>query len=222
MELRESNQIQWIIRYPKGFSETQTYPLLLFLHGAGTRGDINKLKDGPLFARLQEFPDVPFVTVAPFSSGDTWFDSWERLKALVNELTALPFVDRDRVYLMGASMGGYATWQLGMSMPEVFAAMVPICGGGMYWNAARLRDIPIWAFHGAKDKTVLLEESQKMVNAVNAKGGSAKLTVYPDNAHDAWSDTYSNWEVFAWLLAQKKGDATGEGDASFLDAKKYG
>ena len=61
-----------------------------------------------------------------------------------------------------------------------------------------------------------------MVDRVNAKGGNAKLTVYPDNAHNAWSDTYSNWEVFAWLLAQKKGDATGEGDASFLDAKKYG
>ena len=75
---------------------------------------------------------------------------------------------------MGASMGGYGTWQLAMSMPKFFAAIVPICGGGMYWNAGRLINTPIWAFHGAKDPTVLCVESEKMVNHVNALGGKAK------------------------------------------------
>ena len=112
----------------------------------------------------------------------------------------MPFVDRDRIYVMGASMGGYATWQLAMSMPECFAAIVPICGGGMYWNASMLVNVPVWAFHGAKDTTVFLEESVKMVEAVKRHGGDAKLTVYPENSHDAWSETYANPDVYSWLL----------------------
>jgi predicted peptidase len=91
----------------------------------------------------------------------------------------------------------------------------------MYWNAARLVNVPVWAFHGAKDTTVLLEESVKMVDAVNHSKGKAKLTVYPENSHDAWSDTYRNPEVFDWLLKQKK-----EHDIQCCDkynnSKKYG
>jgi predicted peptidase len=104
---------------------------------------------------------------------------------------------------MGASMGGYGSWQMAMSLPEYFAAMVPICGGGLFWNAARLVNVPVWAFHGGKDTVIPPEESMKMVDAVNAAGGNAKLTIYPDNDHNAWTDTYSNPEVFAWLLAHK-------------------
>lgn len=104
---------------------------------------------------------------------------------------------------MGVSMGGYAAWQLAMSMLEYFAAMVPICGGEMYWNAERLVNVPVWAFHGGKDPIVHLEESVKMVDAVNSFGGNAKLTVYPENEHDAWNDTYSNPQVFNWLLQHR-------------------
>ena len=71
----------------------------------------------------------------------------------------------------------------------------------MYWNAGKLKNVPVWAFHGALDQTVLPEESEKMVNAVNKRGGSAKLTIYPENGHNAWSDTYSNLEVFEWMLS---------------------
>lgn len=104
-------------------------------------------------------------------------------------------------------MGGYGTWQLAMSMPEYFAAIAPICGGGMYWNAGRLINVPVWAFHGALDTTVLPEESKKMVDAVNKKGGQARLTVYPENAHNAWSDTYANPELFAWFLQHENSNA---------------
>ena len=77
----------------------------------------------------------------------------------------------------------------------------------MYWNARRLVNVPVWAFHGAKDPTVLVEESIKMVEAVNKRGGNAKLTIYPENAHDAWTDTFSNPEVYAWLLTNKNENA---------------
>ena len=117
------------------------------------------------------------------------------------------FTDPARLYLLGGSMGAYAAWQLAMSQPTLFAAMVPICGGGMYWSASRLVNVPIWAFHGAKDMTVRAEESVKMVEAVNKKGGQAKLTIYPENAHDAWNDTYRNPEVFTWLLSHKNSNA---------------
>ena len=118
-------------------------------------------------------------------------------------------------------MGGYAAWQLAMSMPEYFAAIVPICGGGMYWNADRLVNVPIWAFHGEKDSAVLVEESVKMVNAFNQAGGNARLTVYPNTGHDAWSDTYCNPEVFEWLLAHKNKNMTCINE-KYTDSNLYG
>lgn len=197
--------IRCLIRTPQNFDPEKSYPVILHLHGAGTRGsDINKLYTNPFFQLTEAYQDFPFVTVAPLCEKNTWFDVWERLKLLVQDVTELPFVDRDRIYVMGASMGGYATWQLAMSMPEYFAAIVPICGGGMYWNAGRLINVPVWAFHGAKDTTVLLEESVKMVEAVKRCGGQAKLTVYPENSHDAWSDTYSNPDVFSWFIQHQR------------------
>ena len=197
-------ELKYVIKYPNDFSSERKYPILLFLHGAGTRGDdIGKLIGAPFFTITQTYQDFPFVCVAPLCSANTWFDLWESLEKLVVEIAKLPFSDRSRIYLMGASMGGYATWQLAMSMPKYFAAIVPICGGGMYWNAGRLAEVSVWAFHGGKDTVVFPEESVKMVDAVNRNGGNAKLTVYPENGHDAWSDTYSDPAVFSWLLQHR-------------------
>ena len=222
MQELQLGKLRYIIKYPDGFSSEKKYPVILFLHGAGTRGDdISKLVSNPFFLLTEKRENFPFVCVAPLCSENTWFDMWEHLEKLLGEISSLPFVDKDCIYLMGASMGGYATWQLAMSMPNYFAAIVPICGGGMYWNAGRLIDVPVWAFHGAKDTTVLLEESFKMVEAVNRLGGDAKLTVYPENGHDAWSDTYSNPEVFDWLLKHKNKNDNQCCD-EYNNSKKYG
>jgi len=194
-----------IVSFPDAYNPCSKYPAILFLHGAGFRGnDLEILKNNLYFGLTAKHEEFPFVTFAPQCAKNSWFDHFEALKMLVAEISGYDFVDASKLYLIGTSMGGYAAWQLAMSMPEYFAALVPICGGGMYWNAARLVGLPIWAFHGALDKTVFVEESQKMVDSVNNNGGSAKLTVYPNNAHDAWSDTYANYEVFQWLLAQKR------------------
>lgn len=194
--------IKYIVSYPTDFCEEKTYPTIFFMHGSGNRGDdINLLFQNAYFLELKKHEDdFPFITVAPQCSADTWFELWHVLKGLVQHVATLPFVDTSRLYLMGTSMGGYGAWQLAMSIPEYFAAMVPICGGGMYWNAGRLINIPIWAFHGADDTIVLPEESQKMVNAVNNKGGNAKLTIYPDTPHSVWLKVYSDPQVFDWLL----------------------
>jgi predicted peptidase len=205
MEALSLGKLRYVIRYPEGFSENKRYPVIVFLHGAGTRGDdMSRLISHPFFVLTEKHENFPFLCVAPLCTENTWFDLWEHLEGLIAQIAQLPFADQSRIYLTGASMGGYAAWQLAMSLPEYFAALVPVCGGGMYWNAKRLVDIPVWAFHGAKDRNVLLEESVKMVEAVNRRGGDAKLTVYPENEHDAWSDTYSNPDVFAWLLQHQK------------------
>lgn len=205
--------LKYVIRYPDQYEEGKKYPVIFLLHGAGGRGDdLNVLKNNPFFLLTNDVQDFPFVTVAPLCSANTWFDLFEQLERLALSVPGMPFADKKHIYCMGPSMGGYGTWQLSMSLPELFAAIVPICGGGMYWNAGRLAGVPVWAFHGAKDKVVFLEESEKMVAAVNKNGGNARLTVYPENEHNAWSDTYTNPEVFAWLLAQEnKNIVTDEG-----------
>ena len=110
--------------------------------------------------------------------------------------------------LTGLSMGGYGTWALASKYPDRFAAIAPICGGGKRFMAYRLKDTPVWAFHGAKDRVVPLEESEEMVNAINARGGSAKLTVYPDAGHDSWTESYDNSELYDWLLEHRRGNRT--------------
>ena len=222
MEFLERDGVQYVLQYPNGFSADGAYPVLFFFHGAGSRGkDIAGVLDNPFFELYPTHGDLPFVVVAPLCSENTWFDMWERIKGLVGHIVSLPFVDRDRICVMGASMGGYATWQLAMSMPEVFCAIVPICGGGMYWNASRLTNLPVWAFHGALDPTVSVTESEKMVEAVKARGGNARLTIYPKAGHNAWTDTYANREVFEWLLAQRREGTNGVTDP-YNNAKAYG
>lgn len=221
-EFLEYKTLKYAIRYPDNYSDKQKYPVILFLHGAGTRGnDINLLSESPFFKITGEIEDFPFITVAPQCHTETWFDIFETLKALVLEIASWEFISKEQIYLMGTSMGGYGAWQLAMSMPEIFAAAIPICGGGMYWNAARLVNVPVWAFHGKLDTTVKVEESEKMVEAVNNCGGNARLTIYPENDHDAWTDTYSNPEVFNWLGKQKNSNVEKIVNI-YKDSKIYG
>lgn len=222
MEFTNLKGLASIVLYPDGFTKEKRYPTILLLHGAGSRGsDLNILAKNAYFQNVSKHKDFPFVTIAPQCAKNTWFDHFETLRALVEELARLPFVDASRLYLMGTSMGGYGAWQLAMSMPEAFAAMVPICGGGMAWNTERLKALPIWAFHGALDNVVPVEESIKMVEAVNQRGGYARITIYPNNYHDAWNDTYSNPSVFEWLLSHTNQTHT-EGQDSFLGADRFG
>jgi len=180
------------------------YPTLLLLHGAGTRGtDLNQIRTGRGLVNAEQL-DVKLRIYAPQCYANTWFEIFEQLIEFAEFVKNEPNTDPDRYYIAGASMGGYTTWQLGMTRPKLFAAMAPICGGGMYWNAGRLKNIPVWAFHGALDNAVYVTESINMVNAVNRAGGNAKLTIYPKAEHNAWEPTYSNPEFWQWMLQQHK------------------
>lgn len=219
--VREHNGLKYLIHFPEHYDESKTYPVILSVHGAGTREDFQTMYDNVLYVEADKHADFPFIIVAPHCPENTWFDLWEHLMDFAKMVAAAPYTDKKRLYLTGASMGGYATWQLAMSLPEYFAAIAPICGGGMYWNAGRLVNIPVWAFHGALDRDVLPRESELMVDAVNRRGGNAKLTIYPENGHNAWTDTYENPELYTWFLQHENNNAVALTD-EYNDAKTYG
>ncbi len=189
------------------------WPLLLFLHGAGERGSDLWLvsKHGPPKI-LRTKPDLPFIVVSPqCPTAETW--SNDALIALLDDLSEQLPVDRTRVYLTGLSMGGYGTWSLGTTYPDRFAAIAPICGGGdpvrillaSGNRAEALRTLHVWAFHGAKDPVVSVEESRRMVDALKRFGSrQVELTIYPEAGHDAWTETYSNPKLYDWLLSHKR------------------
>lgn len=198
--------IQYAACYPDNFDENKKYPFLIYLNGAGSRGDtLDAITGNNYFYKLiGAMPELPFVVLLPLCHTDTWIDLWYDLRTLFISFVNKEYIDETRVYGMGVSMGGYGIWQLAMSHPEYFAAIVPICGGGMYWNSIRLKDVAIWAHHGELDNTVAPIESERMVQTVNYYGGNARLTIYPDVAHDAWIPTFANPELFPWLLSHTK------------------
>ena len=181
-------------------------PLVLFLHGAGERGDNLDLvkKHGP--PKLVEAgKDFPFILVSPQCPKESvWTNETDILAALLDEIAAKHPVDADRVYLTGLSMGGMGTWALASAQPKRFAAIAPICGGGDPTKAPLIKDVPTWVFHGAKDKTVPIQKSEEMVAALKAAGGDPKFTVYPEAGHDSWTGTYNNPDFWTWLLAHKR------------------
>lgn len=212
-----------VIRFPDNYDSTKQYPTLLHLHGAGFRySSREKLERSAFFTNTAEHVnDLGIITVSPICSEDTWFNLMGELHELLRTLSELPYVDNDRIYIMGCSMGGYGTWILAMCYPEYFAAMVPICGGGMSWNIARYKNIPIWAHHGALDDVVPLNESEKMVEAAKKAGCDVRFTVYPDILHASWIPVYRSREVFEWLLSKKR-SSTETKALQYDDGVKYG
>ncbi len=198
-------QLKYLLYLPKDYAAKESWPLLLFLHGAGERGDNLDLvkKHGPpkLIAEGKEFP---FLVVSPQCPQGHWWQPQE-LTALVDEIVEKYKVDQNRIYVTGLSMGGFGTWALGSQSPGRFAALVPICGGGEPFWSLLLAKVPIWVFHGAKDPVVPIARSEQMVEALKKRGGNVKFTAYPEAGHDAWTETYANPELYDWLLAQKRG-----------------
>jgi predicted peptidase len=196
--------MDYLLFLPVGYDQKQSWPLLLFLHGAGERGDDLELvkKHGP--PKIVEAKrDFSFIVVSPQCKANVWWEPIELL-ALLDHVVAKYKVDEDRISVTGLSMGGFGTWGLAFREPDRFAAIAPICGGGEPYWAERFRHLPVWAFHGAKDPVVPLRRTQEMVDALKKAGGRPKLTVYPEADHDSWTETYDNPEFYEWLLRQKR------------------
>lgn len=210
---------------PQNFDATKKYPLVLLLHGAGERGEDNKaqLKWGSdLFTTpeaREKYPAFVMVPQCPQNkkwaemewggpSGTAPADPGVTQKLLLGALDAVEKefpIDLDRVYLTGLSMGGYGTWDLITRYPDRWAAAAPICGGGDKTIAAKAKPVPVWAFHGDADTTVMLVRTTDMVAGLKAAGGNVAMTIYAGVGHNSWSSAFKEPNFLAWMFAQRRG-----------------
>ncbi len=217
----DGKECPYVIYVPKGYTGSEAWPLIVFLHGYGERGD-DGLKHtlvgiGPAIMRSPErFPALVLLPQCPASvnpkEGEDllaavirqvyeWFPiidaSYEDTRATFN-------VDENRVYLTGLSMGAFTSWRYAARRPGRFAAMMPVCGAGEVADAPALAGLPIWNFHGDADRIVPVSSSREMVEAVRAAGGDVRYTEYPGIDHNSWDAAYGDAEAIAWLLSQHK------------------
>ncbi|TWU47254.1 Prolyl oligopeptidase family protein [Rubripirellula tenax] len=185
-------------------TEDGRIPLLLFLHGGGEGGDnIEKVKMHGPPRLIKEGKDFPFFVVSPQNPSTTQFWDDQSLMALVDHLVDRYAVDPSRIYLTGMSRGGFGAWRLAIQNPDRFACLVPICGGGDPPYVRKIKQMPIWVFHGQRDDMIPISESEQMVDALRELGNDVKFTVYPNAKHDAWTETYGNDDLYTWMLEQR-------------------
>lgn len=208
------------------YDTLRKYPLILFLHGAGERGNDNRsqLKWGVMNFATDEMMSLhPAFVIAPQCPENQWWSNFDHDKSssslklkqepskpmrlvidLVQHLKEDLPVDADRIYITGLSMGGMGTFDAIARYPDLFAAAVPVCGGGDPSKASEIVHIPIWIFHGAEDPTVSPVLSLNMVDALAGAGGHPGFTLYPEVGHFAWLMAYSDHLMIEWMFRQHK------------------
>ena len=230
--LNQGDTLPYRIMYPPDFDETGKYPLLLFLHGAGERGNDNEkqlIHGASLFADPTNRKDYPAIVVFPQCPEGDW---WARIKdsedadgkriftfnskgspnpamrlvlRLLDELVKAAYIDADRVYLGGLSMGGMGTFDLLTLRPKTFAAAFPICGGGNPRKARKIsRVTSFWIFHGAEDEVVDPRYSEIMAEALEKHKGKVKLTIYPGTGHNSWDNAFAEPELLPWVFSNRR------------------
>ncbi len=203
---------KYLLYLPDGYEDSsKRWPLLLFLHGAGERGNDLSLveKHGPPKLIATENKTFPFVVISPQCPEGDWWSSGaqiDTLNALLDHIIADYRIDEERIYVTGLSMGGFGTWRLASEYPDRFAAIAPICGRGDPFMARMIPHLPVWVFHGAKDDVVPLQASQEMVDALKKAGGRVEFTVYPEAGHDSWTETYNNPALYEWFLKHMRSE----------------
>jgi predicted peptidase len=221
---KDGRQLPYRLMKPDGYDAGKKYPLVVFLHGAGERGTDNakQMTHGvPQFASKENRAEYPCFLIAPQCPANVkWVDvDWSaashtipkemtepaRLTIELIEAIAKEFsIDKKRIYITGLSMGGFGTWDLVARYPDLFAAAVPVCGGADEATAEKIKNLPIWAFHGGKDGVVKTVRSRNIIAALEKAGGKPKYVEYPNIGHDAWNPAYKDAEMFKWLFAQTK------------------
>lgn len=229
----EGDTLNYRILYPENFTPTKQYPLVLFLHGAGERGNDNQAQlthGGDLFLQEEVRKEFPAIVIFPQAPKD---DYWARVEvdrevkpfefnfkkeegpttslqlvmALLNSFTSEKFVNNNRIYVGGLSMGGMGTYEIIYRMPEVFSAAFAICGGA---DPAIVKNYPkgfnIWIFHGEKDDIVPPSWSKEMAREINSQGGNAKLSLYPNDNHNSWDSALAEPYLLSWLFSNQKGN----------------
>jgi predicted peptidase len=215
------------VLWPQGYDQNKKkkYPLVLFLHGAGERGDDNLLQlthGTPLFLDNQkQFPAI--VLMPQCATDDYWAQmvkeedqrrynfnefpnpSLAAVQKLLHTFMDTEKVNPDRVYLMGLSMGGMGTFELLAREPETFAAAVPICGGtNPALVALYAKQIPLWIFHGAEDGVVRVENSRRIVQQLATLGIVPRYTEYPGVNHNSWDHAFAEPGLLKWLFGERR------------------
>ncbi len=200
-----------MVYLPENYDPGHAWPLIVFLHGAGERGnDGVKQTTVGLPAAIKKNPErFPCLVLMPqCASGDNWWSATAKShidKAIEHTFESYN-VDRTRISLTGLSLGGFGAFAYGADHPELFSAIMPVCGGGIARDAAtiaKLATTPMRVFHGADDSVVSPRMSRDMVAAITAAGGTIQYTEYPDTKHNSWDQAYGDPEAIAWLLAQR-------------------
>lgn len=205
---------------PRGYDKRSAYPLVLWLHGGrGPRRDRDKpISEGNrigshVWTTAANQSESPCFVLAPqCPPNEVWADietarPTKNLRAAYELLRTVQQnyrVDAQRLYVVGQSMGGFGTWSLISEHPGAFAAAVPICGGGDVAQAAKLTDVPIWAFHGERDEAVGVARTREMIAAVRRAGGSPKYTEYKGVGHVIWDKVFSEPTLLSWVFAQNR------------------
>ena len=201
--------LKYILTTPTDYDKSERLPLIVFLHGAGERGDnLDALKVyciPKLFTQNQDYLGIRAITLSPQCPAErTWYDyKWEVI-SLIDQICEEYNADKDRVSLCGISMGGFGTWEIALQVPEKFSAIAPICGGGMNWRAWYLRNTPIRVFHGALDDVVPISQSEAMVNSLKLQGANVEFTVYDDLGHCCWDRAFEHTDLILWLANSKR------------------
>jgi predicted peptidase len=218
------NSIPYRIHMPENMDTNKKYPLVIFFHGSGERGmdNANQLIHGvrdiltysiesddpaiiivPQSPQNKQWVNVPWDTDSHLMSEEP-SQSMKLTIALMQDIISNQPVDMKRIYVTGLSMGGFGAWDILQRLPHLFAAAIPVCGGGDATQAEKIKDIPIWAFHGDKDAVVKTKRSRDMIAAIKKSGGKPQYTEYKGVAHDSWTQTYSDKNVLRWLFTQQK------------------
>lgn len=204
----EGWEFPFVMYRPKNMSEG--LPLIIQLHGAGEVGnggaELDKVDINGMSHLLTEDVEFPSLFVLPqCPSGSFWVAEMVNIHSFIERIIQEYKVDKQRVCLTGLSMGGYGTWYTALRYPEMFAAIVPVCGGGMVWKAGVL-DMPIWAFHGKEDGVVYPSETENMVNKIRSAGTNQEevnMTLFDNVGHDSWTYAYTP-ELINWMLSKTR------------------
>ena len=213
-QIKKAVKISFLFYLPDSYGKDpkKKWPLILFLHGMGERGDdLEILKNHPLPKILERQKDFPAIVVSPQLplSKKLWDDLIDPIKELLDQVQSKYSVDTKRVYATGLSMGGAGTWNFALRYPKYFAAIVPIAGAYKFKskelpdNICDLKILPIWAFHGGKDEAVQAWQTEILVDALKICGNNIRFTLYPEADHaQSWIQAYANPELYKWLFAQ--------------------
>ncbi|MCM8526046.1 MAG: prolyl oligopeptidase family serine peptidase [Lentisphaeraceae bacterium] len=210
----------------EGMKEGEKYPLILTFHGSSSCGDdnISQLRErrGPL--EIMDYTErtgkKAFILSPQCPGGQAWVNTpWygkshtmpekpafamKMTLALLDKLLQELPVDKSRIYVTGLSLGGFGTWDIIQRKPDLFAAAIPVCGGGDTAQAGNIKNLPIWIFHGDSDNIVYTKRSRDMFAALKKVDAKVQYTEYKNTGHDSFTETYKNDKVLDWFFSQKK------------------